>query len=347
MERIRLGRTGMMVSKLGFGGLPIQRVSEEEAVAVVKKCMELGITFFDTAIGYTTSEGRIGKAIRGHREGLFIATKTHAETPERAERDLELSLKRFGVEYIDLYQFHQVSTFKELEIVLGPKGPLPFLEKARKKGTIKHIGITSHSLAVAIEAVKSDRFETVMVPFNFIEREAEDEILPLARERDVGFIAMKPLAGGMLDNITLAFKYLLRFPDVLPIPGIERPEQIEEIVRIFEGPKEMSEAEEHEMQRMREELGTKFCRRCDYCQPCTEGISIWRVMINKSFARLLTPERFFLGENAEAMEKAANCCQCGACEERCPYGLPIREMIAERVAWYEKAKREYQERTGS
>lgn len=343
MEKTRLGRTGMMVSKLGFGGIPIQRCTEEEAMAVLRRCMDLGITYFDTANGYTTSEERIGKAIKGKRDGLIIATKTKARTQEGAEKDLELSLKRLGVRYIDLYQFHQVATFKDLELVLDPKGPMAFLEEARKAGKIKHIGITSHSMEVAKAAVESDRFETLMFPFNFIVREAQVELLPLARRHDVGFIVMKPMAGGMLDNATLAFKYILQFPDTLPIPGIERPEEIEEIVRICDGPKEMTEAEEREMQRMREELGTRFCRRCDYCQPCTAEIPISMVMISESFSKRLPPARFFAGKYAEAMEKAANCTECGECEKRCPYDLPIREMMANWVKIYNEGKRKYEQ----
>ncbi|MFC1916310.1 aldo/keto reductase [Chloroflexota bacterium] len=196
MDKIRLGKTEMMVSKLGFGGIPIQRVSEDTAVAIVKKCLELGINFLDTANGYTTSEERIGKAIAGQRERLILATKSHARTREELESHIKLSLKRLGVEYIDLYQFHQVGDSKSLEIVLGPNGPMAVVEEAKKAGVVKHIGATSHQIDVAKDLVKSDRFETIMFPFNFITSEPADELLPLCREHDVGFIAMKPLGGG-------------------------------------------------------------------------------------------------------------------------------------------------------
>ena len=343
MEKIRLGKTGMMVSRLGFGGIPIQRLSEDGAVAVVRECIDLGINYIDTANGYTTSEERIGKAIAGRRDGLILATKTHARDRGGIERDLGLSLTRLGVDAIDLYQFHQVGDFKSLEMVLDPDGPMAVLEEAKRSGKIKHIGITSHSMDVAKEAVKSDRFETIMFPFNFITTEAADELLLLAREHDVGFIAMKPLGGGMLGNATLAFKYLLEYPDVVPIPGIEKASEMEEIVRIIEGSREMTEAEAQEMARLRDELGTRFCRRCDYCQPCTEEIAISTVMISDSFRKRFPPERFFTGRIDDAMEKAAGCSECGDCEERCPYELPIREILAERVEWYEKEKRKYEE----
>jgi len=348
MEKIRLGKTEMMVSKLGFGGIPIQRLSEDEAVAVVRRCLELGITFIDTANGYTTSEERIGKAISGQREGLILATKSGARTREGVEEHLKLSLKRLGVESIDLYQFHGVSNFEALETVLAPDGPMAVVQEAKKAGVIKHIGFSSHSMDVAKEGVKSDRFETIMFPFNFITSEPADELLPLAREHDVGFIDMKPLAGGLLDNVTIAFKYLFQFPDIVPIPGIEKIEEIEEIVQVLAGSWEMTEAEKREMAQLREELGTRFCRRCEYCQPCTEGIPISMVMNARSFYKRLPVERFFSGMGiAQSIEKAANCIECGECEERCPYNLPIRDMLAEQVEWFEAERLKYPEYTAS
>jgi len=313
-------------------------------VAVVRRCLELGITYIDTANGYTTSEERIGKAISGRRQELILATKSLSRSGEGVEKHLKLSLERLGVESIDLYQFHNVTDSNTLNTLLAPNGPMAVIEEAKRAGRVKHIGITSHSMDMAKELVKSDHFETIMFPFNFITCEAADELLPLAREHDVGFIAMKPLAGGMLDNVTIAFKYLLQFPGVVPIPGIEKLHEIEEIAQVLEGPRQMTEAEKHEMQRLREELGTQFCRRCDYCQPCPEEIPITTVMVSDSFLKRLPPERLFTGMFAEAIEKAANCTECGDCEERCPYHLPIREMLAERVNQYQEEKRRYQKR---
>ncbi|MBA7619623.1 hypothetical protein ES703_26962 [subsurface metagenome] len=347
METIRLGKTDMMVSKLGFGGIPIQRVSEDEAVAVVKRCLDLGITFIDTANAYTNSEGRIGKAISGRREGLILATKSTSRTREGVESHLKQSLKLLGVESIDLYQFHGVNDFDAYARVVDPNGPMAVVQEAKRAGQIKHIGITSHLIDVAKEAVKSDCFETIMFPFNFVTCEPADELLPLAREHDVGFIAMKPLAGGMLQNIALAFKYLLQFPDVVSIPGIERVHEIDEIIQVVEGPWQMTEAEQSEMQRLRDELGTRFCRRCDYCLPCPEEIPISLIMIVHSFVKRMPPERVFSGGIANGLEMAANCTKCGDCEERCPYGLPIREMLEENVNLYQAQKRKYQAQMAS
>jgi predicted aldo/keto reductase-like oxidoreductase len=343
MDKIRLGRTEMMVSRLGFGGIPIQRISEDEAMTVVQRCLNLGITFFDTANAYTTSEERIGKAIKGRRGEVIIATKSDSESREVVEKHLNMSLEHLGIEYIDLYQFHNVSNFKSLEIVLDPKGPMALLKEAKKAGVIKHIGVTSHQIDVAKEAVKSDHFETLMFPFNFITCEAADELLPLCHKHDVGFIAMKPLAGGMLDNVTIAFKYLFQFPDVLPIPGIEKPYEIEEIDQVLQESWDVSDSERSEMQKMRDERGNKFCRRCDYCQPCTQEIPISTVMVISSAIRRLPPERLFSGMFADAVDKATNCNECGDCEERCPYQLPIREMLPEMVQCFQATKQKYNE----
>jgi predicted aldo/keto reductase-like oxidoreductase len=344
MEKIRLGKTGMMVSKLGFGGIPIQRDTEDEAVAVVRRCLDLGITFLDSANGYTTSEERIGKAIKGRREGLVLATKTGARTSNDVKQNLKLSLERLGTDYIDLYQFHGVSRAEHLKTVLEPSGLLAVVEEARKAGMVRHIGITSHSMEIAKEAVKSDRFETIMFPFNFITDEAATELLPLCREHDVGFIAMKPLGGGMLNSVTIAFKYLFQFPDIVTIPGIEKTHEIEQIVKILEGPRRMTKAEQREMQQLKKDVGSRFCHRCDYCQPCTVEIPISMVMTSQSFFKRMPPERFFGGMVDGAMEKAASCTQCGECEARCPYNLPIREMIAEQVEWFQEEKKKYQTR---
>ncbi len=343
MEKIRLGRTGMMVTRLGFGGIPIQRCTEAEAVKVVEKCLELGINFLDTANGYSTSEERIGKAVKGRRKDVFIATKSFAHSHEEIKEHLDLSLKRLGTDYIDLYQFHQVGDPAAMERILDPEnGLMQSFEDAKKAGKILHIGATSHKLDVAKELVKSERFETLMFPFNFITSEPADELLPLCKKHDVGFIDMKPMAGGMLEDPAVAFKYLFRFPDMVIIPGIEKPHEIEEIVRIYEGPHEMTAAEKKKMQQLIDELGTRFCRRCDYCQPCEQEIPISMLMTFPSFVKRLPPDWYLKNPFIPSMmEKASQCTQCGECEARCPYHLPIREMIQESYKLFEEVKAKY------
>ncbi len=341
MKKIRLGKTDMMVTQIGFGGIPIQRLSDKDAVNVVRRCLDLGINFFDTANGYTTSEERIGKAIKGRRrEDIFIATKTFARSHEEIKEHLDLSLKRLNIEYIDLYQFHQVGDLDAMKKILDPEnGLIRDFEDAKKAGKIRHIGATVHKLDTAKELVKSERFETLMFPFNFITCEPADELLPLCREHDVGFINMKPMAGGMLEDASVAFKYLFRFPDIAIIPGIEKVSEIEEIVSLYEDPHEMTAAEKEKMGQLREELGTRFCRRCEYCQPCQQGVPISMLMAFPSFVKRLPPDWYLKNPHIpDMMEKATECIECGECETRCPYNLPIREMIKESYNLFKEMK---------
>jgi len=342
MDKVRLGRTGLMVTRIGFGGLPIQRVTETEAVKVVERCLDLGINFIDTANGYTVSEERIGKAIKGRRrQDVIIATKTYPGTADDIRRNLDLSLKRLQTDYIDIYQFHQVSNEGVFRQVLGPGDDLyAIFEEAKKAGKIRHIGVSSHQIDIAKKLVASDRFETLMFPFNFITREAADELLPLCRKHDVGFIDMKPMAGGMLYDAPVAFKWLFRFPDIALIPGIKKIEEIEEIIDLYEGSHEMTDDELARMQVLKDELGTRFCRQCDYCQPCSQEIAISMVMAFPSFVKRLPETWFMEGMVRTVMNKAAECIECGECETRCPYDLPIREMLRENYDLFEKIKAE-------
>ena len=340
MEKIRLGKTNMMVTRLGFGSIPIQRVSDADAIAVIRRCLDLGINYIDTANSYTTSEERIGKAISGRRESVIIATKSLARTREGVASHLELSLERLNTSYIDLYQFHNVSDSHTLKAILDPDGPRAIAEKAKKAGRIRHIGVTSHTMDIAQQLVKSGVFETIMFPFNFMTDEPARELLPLVREQDMGFIAMKPLSGGMITNVALSFKYLWQFPDIVTIPGIEKISEIEEIVHIVNGPLRMTPAEEKEVTHLKKETGNRFCRRCEYCQPCAQEIPISAIMTADGTIKR-TPPEVYIKMLDGAMDKASTCLKCGECEERCPYHLPIREMIDENMKLYQQAKKRY------
>lgn len=336
MKTLRLGRTEFVVSRVGFGGIPVQRCSENGAIEVVRRCLDLGITFFDTANGYSTSEERIGKALSDRRTDVVIATKSAARDKKTAREHLELSLKRLNTDYLDLWQLHNVSSPEVYEQVLEPGGAMEAAQEALEAGKIRHIGISSHSMEVALQAVASDHFETIQFPFNFVTDEPKEELIPLAQKHDVGFIAMKPFAGGMLGDATPAMKFLLQYPTVLPDPGVEQVSQIEEIVDIVNGRWELSPQERQEIERIRAEVGTRFCRRCGYCQPCPQAVQIPVLMNLESFLKRFPVERIVQGWVAEAMESGRNCVQCGECEERCPYELPIREMLAENLEAYDR-----------
>jgi predicted aldo/keto reductase-like oxidoreductase len=336
METTTLGKTGLMVSRVAIGGIPLQRPAEEEAIKVVHRALELGINFIDTAAGYGESEERIGKALVGRRDQVIIATKSGRSGKAEATAELERSLKRLQTDVIDIWQLHNISDAEKYAQVTGPGGSLEAAREALQAGKIRHIGISSHNLDTAIEAVKSGLFETVQFPFNYVTREPADELIPLAKELDVGFIGMKPFAGGLLDNATLSIKYVLQFDSVVPDPGIEAVEEIEEIVSIVEsGDWALTAQEQQEIETRRAELGTQFCRQCGYCQPCPQEIPISMVMITQGMWKLW-PRETFLDWMGRVTDKARNCIECGECETRCPYHLPIREMIAENVTFFDR-----------
>jgi predicted aldo/keto reductase-like oxidoreductase len=335
MKTVRLGKTGLEVSRIGMGGIPITRPSMDEAVKVIHRALDLGVNFIDTSPGYKDSEERIGKAIADRRDQVIIATKTYDDKATTL-KCLERSLKRFNTDYIDLWQFLNVSNFENYERVLGPGGGMEAAQGALEAGKIRHIGISTHSLDVALKAVSSGYFETIMFPFNFVANEAAEKLVPLAREHDVGFLAMKPFAGGMLKNANLVIKYLLQFDNVLPNPGIEKVEEIEEIVDIVNGSWELTSQERQEMEEIRAELSARLCRQCEYCQPCLQGVRIVSLINIRILWKLWSPEWLLsLRYVTDAVESWKNCNQCGECEERCPYHLPILKMIAENIKFYE------------
>jgi len=246
-----------------------------------------------------------------------------------------MSLKRLNTDYIDLWQFHNISSLELLKQVLGPGGGMKDAKEALRAGKIGHIGISSHTLEVAKKAVTSGQFETVQFPLNFIAREAADELVGLARDNDVGFIGMKPFAGGNITDAMLAIGYVLQHENVVPDPGIERVEEIEEIVGLVDEGIELTDDDWARMDAARDELGSRFCRQCMYCMPCPNGVEIWLLMYMENLFRLWPRERVIqiFGDDAET---ALNCIQCGECEKKCPYNLPIRELIKENYAFYKR-----------
>jgi len=336
MRTVTLGRTGLEVSRIAMGGIPLQRPSIDEAVRIVHRALDLGVNFFDTAAGYGVSEERFGKALAGRRSGVVIATKSGRRTKEEAAAEIERSLKRLQTDYIDVWQFHNIADPGTMAKVLGSGGAMEAAQEALKAGKIRHIGLSSHNINTAIKAVKSGHFETIQFPFNYVTHEPADELIPLAAEKGVGFIGMKPFAGGMLGRADLSIKYVLQFDSVIPDPGIETIEEIDEIAALVDsGDWELSPAELAEIEARRDELGTQFCRQCGYCQPCPQGIPISMAMIVEVMWKLW-PRNTFLEWLGGVIEKARTCLKCGVCESRCPYDLPIRERLEQSIAFFDR-----------
>lgn len=336
MKSIRLGRTGLKVSRIGMGGIPLQRPSFKEAVKVIQRALDLGINFIDTSVAYGDSERRIGAAIAGRRDEVVLATKTSWRTRKSALDWLKKSLASLNVDYIDLYQFHNVSTADAWER-LYKQGALKAVQQAKEEGTIGHIGISSHSIEIALKAVASGDFETIQFPFNYVVNHAADKLVPLAKEYDVGFIAMKAFAGGQLSDAALSIKYLLQFDCVLPDPGIETIAEVEEIVRIAEGSWELSSQEQQRIEEIREELSPRLCMWCHSCMPCPQKVNIPYLMNIESMLKLWPP-KVMLKRQEKQVASWSNCDRCGECEEKCPHHLRILDTIEEQVAFFKLQK---------
>lgn len=327
MRQVVLGKSGLKVSAVGIGGIPIQRVSRAEAVRTIRTGLDLGVNFIDTAAGYTDSQSKIGAAIQGRRDGLVIASKSGQRTRDAILADIERARQELGVDTIDLYQLHGVSSPESWETVSGPDGALAGLLAARDKGHIAHIGFSSHSLEVALKLATEKVFETIQFPFNLVTAEPADELIPLARKQELGFIVMKPLCGGQYDNAELAFKFLNAYPDLVPIPGVESPQHIRQIVEIVNSGATLKGPEKAKARKIADSLGKLFCRRCGYCQPCPQGVPITNAMVFEGFLRRFPISKILDGPGKGVIESTDLCNECGQCEDKCPYKLPIRQMV--------------------
>ena len=335
MEYTNLGNTGLKVSRLGFGGIPIQRITQEEATALIHKLPEYGVNYIDTARGYTVSEEYLGIAMEGIRDKFVLATKSMARTKEAMEKDIETSLKNLRTDHIDLYQVHNAPP-AQMKIVTGEGGALEALLEAKAAGKIGHIGVTAHEVATFEMALDMDWVETIMFPYNFVELQAADLIRKCA-EKGKGFICMKPLAGGAIENAPLAMRFIASNKDItVNIPGMASEDELKQNVAAACDPTPISEEELREVQNIRDTLGNQFCRRCNYCQPCTMGINIsFCFTINGYLTRYGLKDWAIGRYNGMAVEPNA-CIECGMCESRCPYHLPIIEMLKDVYSNFQK-----------
>jgi predicted aldo/keto reductase-like oxidoreductase len=328
MEKRRLGKTNLEVSVIGFGGIPIQRVDEDLAIKLLKESYSKGINFIDTARGYNQSEELIGTAVEKiGRENFIIATKSMKRDYIGMKEDVEISLKNLKTDYIDLYQFHNVRSMEELSTIISDNGALKALKEAKEKGLIKEIGITGHTPEILDKALDLGEFSTVQCPYNPVERQAED-LFKKANDMGIGVIVMKPLAGGAITKGELSLRFIVDNPNVnVAIPGMESIEQINENSFVGIDMRKLRKEEEEELFEEANSLGAEFCRRCGYCLPCPQGIDIpVQFLMEGYYTRYNLKD--WAQERYDAMEnRATNCVECGQCEPRCPYNLPIRKML--------------------
>ena len=326
MEYRILGKTGLKVSRMGFGGIPIQRIDAEGTKKLMKALMDAGVNYIDTARGYTVSEEFLGFALEGIREHFVLATKSMARTAEAMAADIDVSLKNLRTDYIDLYQVHNPS-MQQLEQVCAPGGALEALESAKAAGKIGHIGITAHSKEVFEKALELPWVETVMFPYNIVETQGE-KLIRACREKNIGFIDMKPLAGGAIEDATLALRFICANEDVdVLIPGMAEISELSQNLAACEDTAPLSAEEKAKILEIRNTLGTQFCRRCNYCAPCSVGIQIPALFILEGYYSRYDLQDWAIGRYKGTPVKASACIGCGACEDRCPYNLPIRKML--------------------
>ena len=335
MEYTNLGNTGLKVSRLGFGGIPIQRITQEEATALIRKLPECGINYIDTARGYTVSEEYLGIAMEGIRDKFVLATKSMARTREAMEKDIETSLKNLRTDHIDLYQVHNAPP-AQMKIVTGEGGALEALLEAKAAGKIGHIGITAHEIGTFEMALEMDWVETIMFPYNFVELQAADLIRKCA-EKGKGFICMKPLAGGAIENAPLAMRFIASNKDItVNIPGMASEDELKQNVAAACDPAPLSEDDLKEVQNIRDTLGNQFCRRCNYCQPCTMGINISFCFTINGYLTRYGLKDWAIGRYKGMAVEPNACIECGMCESRCPYHLPIIEMLKDVYSNFQK-----------
>ena len=326
MEYRILGKTGLKISRMGFGGIPIQRIDAEGTRRLMLRLLECGVNYIDTARGYTVSEEYLGYGLEGIREHFVLATKSMSRTAEAMAKDIDISLRNLRTDYIDLYQIHNAPP-ADLETVMAPGGALEALQEARAAGKIGHIGITAHSLETFKMALELPWVETIMFPYNIVEGQAE-KLIAACREKNIGFIDMKPLAGGAIEDARLALRYVCANPDVtVTIPGMADPTELEQNLAAVNDVSPLTQEEIAGFAAVRSALGTQFCRRCNYCQPCSAGINISGVFLFEGYLSRYGLADWAKERYATLDKKASDCIGCGACESRCPYGLPIRRML--------------------
>ena len=324
MIQVTLGSTGIKANKNGFGALPIQRISKKEAVYLLQKAYDHGITFYDTARFYTDSEEKLGLAFEGKRDKIYLASKTGAQNPDDFWMDLETTLRNLKTDYLDIYQFHNIPFCPKPD---DESGLYEAMQKAKELGKIRHIAITNHRLSVAHEAINSGLYDTLQFPFSYLSGAQELELVEKCKEAGMGFIAMKALAGGLINNSKAAYAYMLKFDHVLPIWGVQRERELDEFLSYQENEPVLDNSLESIIKKDLSELQGDFCRGCGYCMPCPAGIEINNCARMSLMIRRAPSDAQLTDEMQAKMKKIDECLHCGKCKEKCPYGLDTPALL--------------------
>lgn len=336
VKSITLGSTGIITPQNGFGALPVQRDDMETSIRLLRRAYEGGMTFFDTARAYSDSEEKIGKALSDVRRNIFIATKSGGKNVEAVKRDLDTSLSLLKTDYIDIYQFHCANQCYKPE---DGTGMYEFLEEMKAQGVIRHIGITAHKIGIAEESIASGLYETLQFPLSYISTDRELALVDACAEKNMGYIAMKGLAGGLLTNAEACFAFMSQFDNVIPIWGVQRDNELEEWLAFMDDPVYMNDEIRTFIDEEKKQLTGHFCRGCGYCMPCPKGITINQCARMSLMVRR-APSSAWLNEHwQEEMAKINTCIGCGACKKKCPYELDTPNLLKENLADYESILR--------
>ncbi len=331
MTHIQLGSTGITIEKNGFGCLPIQRVTKEEAARLLRKALDGGMNYFDTARAYSDSEEKVGYAFAGMRDKVVIATKSHAQTGAEMRAHLETSLKELNTDYIDIYQFHNPAFVPRPG---GADGLYDAALEAQAQGKIRHIGITNHRLAVAREAVDSGLYATLQFPYSYLSGPQEQELVEMCERAGMGFVAMKGMAGGLLRDGTAAAAFMAQQPIVVPIWGVQHEWELDQFLSCVPDAPAMTEERLALIEKDRVELTGSFCRSCGYCMPCPVGIQINQCARMSLMLRRMPAADYLTEYWQEEMKKIEHCLQCGKCASKCPYGLNTPRLLQDNYKEY-------------
>jgi predicted aldo/keto reductase-like oxidoreductase len=330
-RNVSLVSGGMKILKMGMGGIPIQRLDMKGSDRVLEKAIDSGINFFDTARGYTDSESKFGRVLPRHRDRVVIASKSFSRGATEILRDIETTLSNLRSDYVDLYQCHNVASEADLEKVLAPDGAVAGMLKAKEQGKIRHIGLSGHKPRIVAMALKRFAFETIQIPANFMETESFKELIPQARKQGVGVIAMKPVGGGNIHETALNFRFIFNQGIDVAIPGMDSEKQVEENVAALTDLSPLTAAETARLQKEKDRLGDQFCRRCEYCMPCPQGLPISFLHVLKNYYFLYDLKDWAMERLGALAKTYKDCTACGECVKKCPYHLDNPEIF--RATW--------------